>query len=144
MKEENNIKVLDEVNKGCTMGMDSLKDILDKAEGKKFKETLERHYGKYEKISERIKDLYDEYSESNPQETNAMEKTMTWYGIQMRTMTDNSTSKLAELLMQGTNMGIIEGRKILNHKDVDKEVKSIVEDFVKMQEKNVEELKEFL
>ena len=46
-----NIKVLDEVNKGCAMGMDSLKDILDKAEGKKFKETLERHYGKYEKIS---------------------------------------------------------------------------------------------
>ena len=46
MKEENNIKVLDEVNKGCTMGMDSLKDILDKAEGKSFKETLERHYKK--------------------------------------------------------------------------------------------------
>ena len=144
MKEENNIKVLDEVNKGCTMGMDSLKDILDKAEGKTFKETLERHYKKYEKLSEKIKDLYDEYSEESPQETTAMEKTMTRYGIQMRTMTDNSTSKLAELLMQGTNMGIIEGRKILNHKDVDKEVKSIVEEFVKMQEKNVEELKEFL
>ena len=144
MKEENNIKVLDEVNKGCTMGMDSLKDILDKAEGKTFKETLERHYKKYEKLSEKIKELYDEYSEENPQETTAMEKTMTWYGIQMRTMTDNSTSKLAELLMQGTNMGIIEGRKILNHKDVDTEVKSIVEEFVKIQEKNVEELKEFL
>ena len=144
MKEENNIKVLDEVNKGCMMGMDSLKDILDKAEGKTFKETLERHYKKYEKLSEKIKELYDEYSEESPQETTAMEKTMTWYGIQMRTMTDNSTSKLAELLMQGTNMGIIEGRKILNHKDVDKEVKSIVEEFVKMQEKNVEELKEFL
>ena len=58
MKEENNIKVLDEVNKGCTMGMDSLKDILNKAEGKTFKETLERHYKKYEKVSEKIKELY--------------------------------------------------------------------------------------
>ena len=144
MKEENNIRVLDEINKGCSMGMDSLKDILEKADGKTFKDTLGRHYRKYEKLSERITDLYDEYSESNPQETNAMEKTMTWYGIQMRTLTDNSTSKLAELLIQGTNMGIIEGRKLLNHKDVDKEVKSIVEEFVKMQEKNVEELKEFL
>ena len=145
MKEENNIKVLDEVNKGCAMGMDSLKDILDKVEGKKFKETLERHYGKYEKISERIKDLYDEYSESNPQETNAMEKTMTWYGIQMRTMTDNSTSKLAELLMQGTNMGIIEGRRLLNNNpSVDTEVKQILNDFVVMQEDSVETLKKYL
>ena len=144
MKEENNIKVLDEVNKGCAMGMDALKDILEKAEGKKFKETLEKHYEKYDKLSEKIRDLYDEYCESGPDETSKMEKTMTWYGIQMRTITDSSTSKLAELLMQGTNMGIIEGRKILNHKDVDKKVNNIVDEFVKMQEKNVEELKEFL
>ena len=36
-----------------------------------------------------------------------MTKAMTWYGIQMKTMMDDTTSKLSELLMQGTNMGII-------------------------------------
>ena len=97
------------------------------------------------KISERIKDLYDEYSESNPQETNAMEKTMTWYGINMRTMMDDSTSKYAELILQGANMGIIEGRRLLNHnKEIDSEVNKVVDEFVKMQEKMVEELKEYL
>ncbi len=34
---------------------------------------------------------------------------MTWYGIQMNTIKDDTISKLSELLMQGTNMGIIEG-----------------------------------
>lgn len=42
---------------------------------------------------------------------------MTWYGIQMKTMNDDSTSKLSELLMQGTNMGIIEGRRLLNQNE---------------------------
>lgn len=144
MKEENNIKVLDEVNKGCSMGRDALKEIIQKAEGKKFKETLEKHYNKYDKLSDNIKKIYDEYSDGEPDETNKVEKTMTWYGIQIRTITDSSTSKLAELLIEGNNMGIIEGRKLLNHKDVDEKVNGLVDNFVKMQEKAVEELKEFL
>ena len=74
-----------------------------------------------------------------------MTKMMTWYGIQMKTMTDDSTSKLSELLMQGTNMGIIEGRRLLNqNQNVEKDVKSILNDFVVMQEDSVETLKKYL
>jgi len=69
---------------------------------------------------------------------------MTWWGIEMKTMMDNSTSKIAELLLQGTNMGIIEGRKLLNHKDTNKEVEKLVKEFVDAQEEAVEKLKQFL
>ena len=61
--------------------------------------------------------LYPEYSNNEPHDTTTMNKLMTWYGIEMKTLTDNSTSKIAELILQGVNMGIIEGRKILNKKD---------------------------
>jgi len=74
-----------------------------------------------------------------------MTKAMTWYGIQMRTMKDDTTSKLSELLMQGTNMGIIEGRRLLNqNNDAAPDVKSILNDFVTMQEDSVETLKKYL
>ena len=73
-----------------------------------------------------------------------MNNVMTLYGIEMRTMMDDTTSKLAELLMQGTNMGIIEGRRLLNQKDTDPEVQEIVEEYVDMQEHAVEKLKQFL
>jgi len=46
--------------------------------------------------------------------------------------------------MQGTNMGIIEGRRLLNNKDINDEVNSIISDYVAMQEKAVERLKQFL
>ena len=83
-------------------------------------------------------------SDDEPHETNKLEKTMTWFGIEMRTMTDDSDAKIAELLFKGTNMGILEGRRILNDKKMDKEVEKIVDTYVKMQEKNIEDLKEYL
>ena len=69
---------------------------------------------------------------------------MTWWGIEMKTFNDKSNSKIAELLVKGTNMGIIEGRRILNNKDIDKEVEKIVDEFVRMQEDSLEILKEYL
>ena len=74
-----------------------------------------------------------------------MNKMMTWYGIQMRTMDDKSNSKISELLMQGTNMGIIEGRRLLNQNpNMNPKIKTLLSDFVKMQEDSVETLKNYL
>lgn len=41
-------------------------------------------------------------------------------------------------------MGIIEGRKILNNKKLSEEVNSIINEYVNMQEKCAEILKEYL
>ena len=45
-------------------------------------------------------------------------------------MNDKTDSKLAELLLRGVNMGIIENRRIINKKNLNKEVKTIVSDYV--------------
>ena len=144
MEKEKEIDVLDELNKGACMGMDAINFVIDKVEDDAFHKELERQYNGYKKISDRICELYPEYSNDEPHETNAMNKVMTWYGIEMRTLLDNSNSKIAELLLQGTNMGIIEGRKLLNHKNTDKEVEKLVSEYVKNQEEAVEKLKQFL
>ena len=143
--EDINVKVLDEVNKGTTMVMDAIHFVSSKVGDERFKKVLNVEYGKYKKISERIDNIYSKYAIKEPHETNKMEKLMTWYGINMRTMSDQSNSKISELLMQGTNMGIIEGRRLLNNNpSVDNEVKNILNDFVVMQEDSVETLKKYL
>ncbi len=143
-KEKTEVNVLDELNKGACMGQDAIHFILDKVEDDNLKEELLKQYSAYKEISNQIHELYPEYSHDEPHETNAMNKAMTWYGIEMKTMMDDSTSKIAELLLQGTNMGIIEGRKLLNHKETDKEIHKLVQQYVNVQEKAVEKLKEFL
>ena len=145
MKNKNEVNVLDELNKGACMGMDAIHFILDKVEDDALKEELINQYKEYEKIHSEICKLYPEYNkDEEPTETSMMNKAMTWYGIEMKTMMDKSNSKISELLLQGTNMGIIEGRKLLNHKNTDKEVEKLVQEYVEMQEKAVEKLKTFL
>ena len=139
------LNILDEVNKGATMGMDAISFVLEKASDENFKQVLDTEYNKYKKISVRVNNLYDNYSAKKPHETNIMTKMMTWYGIQMKTITDDTTSKLSELLMQGTNMGIIEGRRLINQNpNINNDVSNILNDFVVMQEDSVETLKKYL
>ena len=143
--ENQNLNILDEVNKGATMGMEAISVISEKVQDHEFKKVLDVEYNKYQNISKRVNDLYSHFSSKEPHEINAMNKMMTWYGIQMRTITDDSNSKLSELLMQGTNMGIIEGRRLINHNNnAAQDVKSILEEFVTMQEDSVETLKKYL
>lgn len=144
MENKNEINVLDELSKGACMGMDAINFIMSKVKDNKLKKELNTQYEKYKSIHDKICKLYPEYSEKKPHETNAMNKAMTWYGIEMKTLVDSTTSKLAELLMQGTNMGIIEGRRLLNHKDTDNNVNHLVQEYVDMQEDAVEKLKQFL
>ena len=143
-KNENEVNVLDELSKGACMGRDAIHFILDKVEDDALKKELDNQYNKYREVQDRIEELYPEYSSKEPHKTSAMNKAMTWYGIEMKTLTDKSTSKIAELLLEGTNMGIIEGRKLLNHKDVDEEIHSLIQEYVDMQENAVEKLKQFL
>ena len=126
------------------MGRDAIHFIMDKVTDDDLKKELNRQYHKYKVISDEINEIYPEYNEGEPHKTSTMNKIMTWYGIEMKTLIDESTSKIAELLMQGTNMGIIEGRKILNEKKLNREVRDIISKYVRMQEESVEILKKYL
>ena len=140
-----NIKTLDEINKGACMGMDAVKYLLDKVEDKSLEELLNKSYYDYKSISDQAEVLYQKYdSTGEAHETSMMNKAMTWSGVEMRTFTDRSNSKIAEIMLQGVNMGVIEGRKILNNNNIDKEIHDLVSTFVDMQEKLVEDLKKYL
>ena len=144
MKGKEDINALDEIHKGSCMGIDAISFVLDKVEDDSLKKELEQEEKEYNAIKKDIEDVYPKYNEGNPHETGVMTKAMTWSGIEMKTFNDKSNSKIAELLLQGVNMGIIEGRRILNEKRINKEVESIVSNYVTMQEKNMETLKKFL
>lgn len=142
MKE--NINALDEIHKGACMGQDALSFVLDKVEDDNFKKVLQKQFDDYDDIAKEIEEIYPKYDDGEPHDTSIMNKAMTSMGIDMKTMSDHSNSKIAELLIQGVNMGIIEGRKILNKKSMNEEVEKIVSKYVTMQEDNLDVLKKYL
>lgn len=139
-----NINALDEIHKGACMGMDAIDFIKDKIEDEEFRREMDKEYNDYQSIQKQIEDMYSKYDDDDPHSTSPMNKAMTWTSIEMKTMNDTSNSNLAELLLKGVNMGIIEGKKILNNKKLNKKVRKIVDTYVKMQEENVEALKQYL
>lgn len=139
-----NINALDEIHKGACMGCDAISFVLDKVENNEFKNELESEFNFYKSIETKIDKIYSKYDDGEPHETGIMNKAMTWSGIEMKTMNDHSNSKIAELLLQGVNMGIIEGRRILNKKKINNEVSKIVSEYVETQEKFMETLKNYL
>lgn len=141
---DKNLEVLKEVYKGVKMGMDAISYVSDKTNDEGFKEVLNHEYSMYNNILDKVDDAYSNYSEI-PGDYSLKDKAMLWYGIQINTIKDTSSSKLAELLVQGTNMGIIEGRRLLNHnKELDTDVDKLLNDFVNFQEESVEKLKKYL
>lgn len=136
--------VLNEINKGIKMGMDSISTISEKVEDKNFKNDLLFQYDKYNEILNRVNSELKNYDDF-PKELPPMQKTMGYIDIQLSTLNDKSNSHIAEMLIKGTNMGIIEGVKLKNRNpDIDPNISNILDDFIKFQENNVEKLQKYL
>lgn len=144
MEKKREIEILKEINKNTKMGMDSLTTIIKKVEDTEFKDLLNTQHNEYQNIYDRTQELL---VQNNVQmdDTPSMQKAMSWIGIQFNTANDTSNSKLSELLIQGNDMGIVKGIKLLNnHSFMDNEIKNILSDFVRLQEKNIDDLKQYL
>ena len=138
------IDILKEISKDAKMGMDSLTTVTDKAQDEKFKKVLNNQHDEYQNIFDRSQELLIQQGE-NYEDVPTMQKVMSWTGIQMNTMADKSNSKLSELLIQGNDMGIVKGNKLLhNNEFTTPEIENLLSDFIRLQEKNIEDLKKYL
>ena len=138
------IEILKEISKDSKMGMDSLTTVIKKVEDEEFKNLLNTQHNEYQNIFDRTQELLIQNNEEI-QETPMMQKAMSWMGIQFNTIADTSTSQLSELLIQGNDMGVVKGTKLLNNYSfMNNEIKNIVSDFVRLQEKNIDDLKKYL
>lgn len=144
MERDINVKVLKELGKGAKIGTDSISFVAKKVSDQEFSDELSFQYNQYDDILNRVNDIYGKYS-LVPDHTDIKNEFMTWMGVQMNTMEDKSNSKIAELLIQGNTIGIIEGRRLLNNNpNVDQEIQKTLNDFVTLQENTVEKLKAYL
>lgn len=136
--------ILNEINKGIKMGMDSISNITDKVQDSEFKDLLLFEYDRYNSILNRVNSELKNYDDI-PKEVPPMQKVMGYMDVELSTLTDKSNSKIAEMMLKGTNMGIIEGIRLKNRNpEMAPSIKNILDDFIAFQENNVEDLKKYL
>ena len=144
MDENINLTILNEIGKATRMGLSSITFVSEKIEDEKMKEELSTQYAEYGKVLDQVNTQFEKYGEI-PDEEPMMDKMMSWTGVQMNTLTDKSNSHIAELMIQGNLMGIIEAQKLLNHsQEMEPEVKNIINDFINLQNNHIEKMKQYL
>ena len=138
------LTILNEIHKGVTMGMASLELVSDKTQDQTLKDDLSFQYNQYQNTLNTVNNRFQNEGEI-PDDTPINTKLMGWTGIQFNTLTDTSNSKLSELLIQGYDMGIIKGVKLLNQNpEASDDVKNILNGFISMQENCIDQLKKYL
>ncbi len=137
-------KILTAVLQNAEMGTTTIRQIYPTVINSALKTELKHQLGEYSKQSNTV----------NTQMANLGLKgksitptaiTMAKMGVRMNLMKDNSTSHIAEMLIQGTNMGIVAINKALNHSQVDDDkIKSNAEILLKNEQNYINRLKKFL
>lgn len=140
-----NAEMLNYVYQNSQMGIESIKQLLEIVENEKFSQCLETQLSEYKDINMKAKKLLNEngYDEKG---INEMEKLTTYFMINMKTLMDKSASHIADMMIKGSNMGIVEATKKIHQyeNDAEKDVLSLMKKLLKIEEKNAEELKEYL
>lgn len=138
------LTILNEIHKGVTMGMSSLEHISKKCSDKEFKDDLSYQYNTYLTTLDKVNNEFEKQGEI-PDDTPLNQKVMGWTGIEFNTIKDTSNTNLSEILIQGYDMGVIKGVKLLNQSpEASQPVKDILNGFIRLQENNINRLKKFL
>lgn len=129
-------EVLAEIHRNCELAIQSISDILPEAEDSEVREELLRQHEEYEKISGKAtilaKDKNIELKNPSP-----IKKAMMWSSIKINTIKDNSRSHIAEMMTQGTVMGITALKNSLADMSdwgADEEIKQLAEELMHSEE----------
>lgn len=142
MKNEK-LSVMDAIYRNADMGKSSTKSIMKKVYDSRLKNILQQQLDYYSKS---LSEIEVDFARKNdePNELNPMVKAWAKIDLQMQTM-QCDTSKIAELMIEGTNMGIIEIEKSLNaNENIPVDVKTHAQSVIKHEKKYIEDLKAYL
>ncbi len=138
-------EALAEIYRNAQLALQSISNILPETQDMAAREELHAQHEEYERFSAKAatlaKDMGLELKEPNP-----MKKAMMWGSIKMNTLTDNSRAHIAEMMVQGTVMGITSLRTTAGElpEDGNEEIIALLEEMIKVEEEFEKKWKEYL
>jgi hypothetical protein len=113
MEFGNETTLLQEVYKGAAMGSDALTQLMPKVDNPRLRSDLQTQLQQYQSTAAEAERQLKILNKC-PQPLPGYEKAMLWGALKGQTLVNKETSHLAEMVIQGSNMGIINLTKVLN------------------------------
>ena len=143
--KKSNSETLSEIYRNTQLALESISDILPEIEDENIKEEILRQHEEYEKICATAtmiaKNNGQELKEPNP-----IKKAMMWSSIKMNTIADKSASHIADMMVQGTVMGITALKKTQSDSQglLEDDVAALLQELIDLEERFEERLKGYL
>lgn len=140
------VEILDELSKSCQLAMSNISFLSTKAIQKNIKKELVSIYSGYTDILSQINKNFESLGEI-PSNVSPSLKMFGLCSINLNTKIDKSSSHIAEIMIQGLNMGIIKCQKLLNSSNstiIKEQTLNLVQQFLNFQEQSIQKLKAFL
>lgn len=144
MESLDSVKLLEECDAGAKMAIASIDEVLERVCDCNLKNVLQKSKEHHAKLEDEIHSLLKQCG-AEDKEPSPVAKGMSWMKTNMKLSIDNSDETVADLIIDGCNMGVKSLHKYLNqYENADVESKKICKKLISIEEKLCEELKGYL
>lgn len=128
-------EALAEIYRNAQLALQSIANILPQVEDEEVKTELSAQHEQYEQFSARAAILAKEKG-LELKDPNPFKKMMLWGSVKMNSMMDNSRSHIADMMAQGSLMGITSLRTTAGElsPDGDEEIRKLLDDMIETEE----------
>ena len=138
------IQLLQDVVRNARTGEEAIGQLMEKAESREMRGELDREREQYRAAA---RDAESALAQAGgmPEPVGLAQKAGMWLGTQMNTLTDRSNAHIAEMVIQGATMGIIEMTKARNtYPDADAGAAGLASRFIVEQNDIIDRQKTYL
>lgn len=158
MEYTNESALLQAIYKGGAMGTLSIEQLLPKVQNPALHTDLKTQLSEYQTIMKKSETQLKEISVC-PKELSGWERLMLMITLHAQTLLNRETSHLAELTIQGSNMGIVTLTKVLNsypipqasdnanpppHMESRQKARDLASNMIQAEQDNINRLKTYL
>ena len=144
MKKQD-INIYREIKRNTEMAIKALDAVTDKIYDERLAATVADQELQYSRLHDRAVQKLVE-GKTQIYRTNAIENMMLKIGIGYNTLLNTSTGHIAEMIIKGSNNGVLEMEKVLAHNEefAGSPCRSLAKELIEMENANIRTLKEYL
>ena len=144
MVERDTIRLLRECDSGVKMGITAIDEVMDHVKGRGLQSVLRSSRSENERLQTDLQKVLDDYHDDG-KDPNPVVQGMSWVKTNWEMLIDGTDSKIAELMMDGCNMGIKSLSRYMNqYKAADERSKDIAKRLISSEEKLSADMRQYL
>lgn len=142
--DEDTINLLKECNAGCKSGTNSMEQVLPYIQNEKLKSIIDEYNDKHIKIGDECHQMLNAYHEEE-KDPKVSAKAFSWISTEMKLMMNNDTHEIADIMIDGCNMGIKSVSEYINkYKSASTESVDLAKKLVKTEQEFMNDLLGYL